>query len=167
MFLTINTNATNNEGNGLSVVTKLQRPLDNRNGNLTIGLVRLDYVICYLNITSENAILYYVDNEGEKVDNVPEGLYNLSAYEDALKNILGTENININTLKHNGRSEVKIKRPFAILKRENSASSVFGFNTESRRTHITGEILVIQFHHFSALKPLASSLIVLIQPNII
>jgi len=109
MFLTINTNATNNEGNGLSVVTQLQRSLDNRNGNLTIGLVRLDYVINYQNITSGNAIVYYTDTEGEKVGNVPEGQYNLSMYEDALKNILGAENINIKPLKHNGRLEVRTK----------------------------------------------------------
>jgi len=67
MFLTINTNAMNNEGNGLSVVTQLKRSLDNRNGNLTIGLVRLDYVIGYRNITSENAKVYYTDTEGGKV----------------------------------------------------------------------------------------------------
>jgi len=58
-------------------------------------LVRLDYVIGYHNITSEIAILYYTCTEGEKVGNVPEGLYNISMDEDALKNILGVENINI------------------------------------------------------------------------
>jgi len=75
----------------------------------------------------------------EKVGNVPEGLYNLSTYEDTLKDIIGGEasNLNIKPLKHNGRLEVKIKRPFAILKRDNTASSVLGFNTESRRQQIT------------------------------
>jgi len=91
-----------------------------------------------------------VDTEGENDGTVPEGLYNLSMYEDALKNILGAEasNLNIKPLKHNGRLEVKIKRPLAILKRDNSASSVLGFNTGSRRQQITGKILEIRFQHF-------------------
>jgi len=140
MFLTINTNAMNNEGNGLSVVTQLQRSLDNSNGNLTIGLVRLDYVIGYRNITSENAIVYYRNSEGgEEIGNVPEGLYNLSTYEDTLKDILRAETINIKPLKHNGRLEVRIKRPYSILKRENSASSVLCFNSESVRKLIAGK----------------------------
>jgi len=61
-------------------------------------------------------------------------------YKDSLKDITGGEaaNLNIKPLKHSGRLEVKIKRPFAILKRDNSASSVLGFNRESRRQQITG-----------------------------
>jgi len=47
--------------------------------------------------------------------------------------------LNITPLKHNCRLEVRIKRPFALLKRENSASSVLGFNTESRRQQIAGK----------------------------
>jgi len=47
--------------------------------------------------------------------------------------------LNIKPLKHNGGLEVKIKRPFAILKRDNSASSVLRFNTKSRRQQITGK----------------------------
>jgi len=106
---------------------------------MTFGLVRLDYVIGYRNITPENTIVYYVDIEEIKIGNIPEDLYNLSAYENALKNILGAENINIKPLKYNGRLEVKIKRPFAILKRENSASSVLGFDSESERELIVGK----------------------------
>jgi len=41
---------------------------------MTIGLVRLDYVIGYHNITPENTIVYYVNTEGGKVGNIPEGL---------------------------------------------------------------------------------------------
>jgi len=72
---------------------------------------------------------------------VPEGLYNLSMYENALKDVIGGEaaNLNIKPLKHNGRLVVKIKRPFAIIKRDNSASSVLGFNTEARKQQITGK----------------------------
>jgi len=57
-------------------------------------LVRLDYVIGY-HITPENAIEYYVDTEGEKVGSVPESPYNIFAYEDALKDVLDAEHINI------------------------------------------------------------------------
>jgi len=105
-------------------------------------LIDLNYVIGYHNVTPENAIVYYIDEASgpEKVGTVPEDLYNLSMYEDALKDIIGGEasKLNIKPLKHNGRLEVKIKRPFATLKRDNSASSVLGFNTESRRQQITG-----------------------------
>jgi len=72
-------------------VTQLQRSLDNRNGNLAIALIRLDYVIGYHNITSKNSIVYYTDSEGEKIGTVPDGLYNLFMYEEALKYILGAE----------------------------------------------------------------------------
>jgi len=69
MFLTINTNEKMSEGISLtsSVVTQLQRSLDNRNGNLSIALIGLNYVIGYYNITPENAIVYYVGTEGEKL----------------------------------------------------------------------------------------------------
>jgi len=106
-------------------------------------LIELNYVIGYHNITPENSIVYYIDEASgsEKVGNVPEGLYNLSMYEDVLKDIIGgeTSNLNIKPLKRNGRLEVKIKRSFAILKRDNSASSVLVFNTQSRRRQTTGK----------------------------
>jgi len=116
MFLPINVNEKTGEGTSskLSTTTQLQRSLDNRNGNISISLIELNYVIGYHNITPENAIVYYMDDEasaGEKIGMVPEGLYNLSMYEDALKYIIGREasNLNIKPLKHNGRLEVKIK----------------------------------------------------------
>jgi len=143
MIVTINVNRKSgkNVSSISETVTQLQRSLDNRNGNISIAF---KYVIGYQNITPGNAIVYFYIDEAsgpEKVGMVPEGLYNLSMYKDALKDIIVGEasNFNIKPRKHNGRLEVKTKRPFAILKRDNSASSVLGFNTKSRREQITGK----------------------------
>jgi len=76
MILAINTNEKTGEGTPLksSVTTQLQRSIDNTNGNLVIALIELNYVTGYHNFTPENTIVYYVDTEGEKVGNIPEGL---------------------------------------------------------------------------------------------
>jgi len=75
MILTINTNENTGEGTSSksSMTTQLQRSLDNTNGNLTIALIELNYVIGYHNITPENAIVYYIDDAsvGEKIGMVP------------------------------------------------------------------------------------------------
>jgi len=141
MFLTINVNEKTGEGRSskLSTTTQLQRSLDNRNWNLSIALIEPNYVIGYHNITPENAIVYYIDEASvlEKVGNVSEGLYNISMYEDTLKDIIGGEasNLNIKPLKHNGRLEVKIKRPFAILKRDNKFCSRFQYPVSKKVDH--------------------------------
>jgi len=64
MILTINVNGRSGENvSSISeTVTQLQRSLDNRNGNLSIALIELNYVIGYHNITAENAIVYYIDD---------------------------------------------------------------------------------------------------------
>jgi len=99
MFLTINVNEKSGEGTSSKspMTTQLQRALDNRTGNLAIALIEFNYVIGYHNITPENAIVYYIDeaNGLEKVGMIPEGLYDLSMYEDALKDIIGREVSNI------------------------------------------------------------------------
>jgi len=123
MFVTVNLIDENSFERRYATAAHLKRPLNKRNGNLTIGLVRLYCVIGYHSITPENA--KYMR---EKYGNIPEGLYILSMFKNALREIQGADNINLKPLKHIGRVKVRVKRPYSITKHENSEGSVLYFD---------------------------------------
>jgi hypothetical protein len=114
---------------GENIKVDLQHVLDNTIDKYTITPVEISYYVGYYNLTSTNNSYRYSNGTTTFNNALPEGLYSISSYFDAIKkSIPNPANINYVVNNYNGTITIQVTSPytFSIIQ---SNLDLLGFNS--------------------------------------
>ena len=137
---------------GENIKVDLQRVLDNTIDKYTITPVEISYYVGYHNLTSINNSFRYLSGPATFTNSLPEGLYSISSYFDAIKDSItadgnNSSKINYTLNNNNGTITIQASPPYTFSITQSNMDLLGFTSTQTISTSATSNKPINFFPH--------------------